>query len=376
MILFGIFLFALHISLLVYINSSYLAQFVGEERVGLLFALGYMAAIVLINLMPQTVRRFGIFRTLMTLLLVDAVALAVFLTVGRGWPVALFFIIYIAAIMAGKLLFDIYLEEFTQPAHAGRVRGLYLLLFNFAVIISPLAVSAILTNNDYWKIFLLSAAALLATLIFAASKLRGIPDLAYSRTPMRALFSAAPRHRNTTRIILSNFLLNFFYAIMIIYTPIYLHQTIGFSWEQIGIIFTIMLLPFILIQWPLGKIADLRLGEKEILTAGFIVAGISTILLSKITTPSVALWAGALLATRLGAAAIEVMNETYFFKKVKAEDAGVISLYRDAEPAAYVAAPLVASGLLTFLGISQIFIVLGALMLSGVLISLSLRDTR
>lgn len=376
LILFSIFLFALHTSLLVYINSSYLAQFVSEKRVGVLFTAGSLVAILLLNFLPRLLLRRGAFKILITLLLADLLSVVVFLTVHTAWAVVLFFIIYLASIMASKFLFDIYLEDFTDSAHAGRIRGVYLMLSSLAVILSPLIVSTILTQNDYWKIFLLSGVALAGATLASARNLKKIRDPKYTRVSIKELFQNAPVHRNTTLIIASNFLLNFFYAIMIIYTPIYLHQHIGFGWEQIGIIFTIMLIPFVTIQWPLGRIADLKLGEKEILTVGFIVAGISTIFLSKITTPSLALWAGALLCTRVGASAIEVMNETYFFKKVKASEASVISFYRDAEPLAYVVAPLVASAFLAFFGIQQLFILLGVLMLSGILISLSLRDTR
>ena len=41
---------------------------------------------------------------------------------------------------------------------------------------------------------------------------------------------------------------------MIIYTPIYLHEHLLLGWDQIGFIFTIMLLPFIILEFPLGNI--------------------------------------------------------------------------------------------------------------------------
>jgi len=114
---------------------------------------------------------------------------------------------------------------------------------------------------------------------------------------------------------------------MVIYTPIYLNQHLGIDWTQIGMIFTIMLLPFIFLQFPLGRLADTRLGEKEIMAIGFGILVVSTAALSFITTTSFWVWALALFATRVGASAVAVMNETYFFKKTNDTDADLLEFF-------------------------------------------------
>ena len=65
---------------------------------------------------------------------------------------------------------------------------------------------------------------------------------------------------------------------MVIYTPIYLHEHIGLPWSDIGIIFTIMLLPFVLFEFPAGKLADGKWGEKEPPIIGIILIAVSTAL--------------------------------------------------------------------------------------------------
>ena len=62
---------------------------------------------------------------------------------------------------------------------------------------------------------------------------------------------------------------------MIIYLPIYLHKNIGLAWSQISIILIIMLLPY-LSSVKLGKLADSKYGEKELMMIGFVIASITT----------------------------------------------------------------------------------------------------
>ena len=73
---------------------------------------------------------------------------------------------------------------------------------------------------------------------------------------------------------------------------------------------------------------------------------------------------------------VEIMTETYFFKKIRAGDAQVVGLMRALRPAAGAAAPVAATALLYVLPIQYMFVALGALMLIGIPVSLALKDTR
>jgi Na+/melibiose symporter-like transporter len=63
-----------------------------------------------------------------------------------------------------------------------------------------------------------------------------------------------------------NVLLQLFYTFMVIYVPIYLTEVIGFSWSELGLILCIALIPFVLLDSPVGELADKKYGEKEFLS--------------------------------------------------------------------------------------------------------------
>ena len=80
--------------------------------------------------------------------------------------------------------------------------------------------------------------------------------------------------------------------------------------------------------------------------------------------------------TRVGAAMVEVMNDTYFFKQVDDKNLNLINLYRATVPLSYVVAPIIATALVLFIPIGNMFYVLGFLMIFGLRYSLAIKDTR
>ena len=206
---------------------------------------------------------------------------------------------------------------------------------------------------------------------------RNFKDPVYIDTPFLKTFTKLKQKKNIYHIFIIRTLLQFFYSWMVIYTPIYLHKYIGLDWTIIGTIFSIMLLPFLLFQISLGTLADKKFGEKEILNIGLILIALTTAILSFISPDATWwTWAGILFLTRTGASSIEIMTESYFFKKVDEKDADIISFFRMARPIAYIIGPALASLTIFLVDFRFIFLVLGVIMLSGLKYSLTIQDTR
>jgi MFS family permease len=196
--------------------------------------------------------------------------------------------------------------------------------------------------------------------------LKNIPDPKYDKIQPAKYIREFFQNKNLARSYKINFLLQFFYAWMVIYTPIYLYAHLGFNWKEIGIIFAIMLVPFVLLQFPLGKYSD-KIGEKKMLLLGFFITSLATLSLFFIHQHAIWIWALALFATRVGAAIVEVMSDVYFFKHIKAENDEFIGVYRNSQPVAYIFAPIVALMVFALVpSFNFIYLILGALMLYGV----------
>ncbi|GMQ95158.1 MAG: hypothetical protein BMS9Abin13_270 [Patescibacteria group bacterium] len=370
------FLFALSLAIPLYVNSTFLSEYVPEQWVGALYIAGSLLTIFWLAVIPAILRRFGNYKTTAFLMLLGMV-----LTLGLGFSkslilIAPIFIVYSALLSIIFFTLDVFLESYSTDDKTGRIRGISLTMINVAILISPAIAGLTLTNGDYWKIYSLATFFMFAVLTLLVIRFRKFKDPHYENIPFGDTLKQMYRNKDVYRIFMASLLLRFFFAWMVIYTPIYLHEYIGFAWNQIGIMFTIMLLPYVLFELPAGRLADTKWGEKEFLSAGFVILAITSASLAFITSASFLLWAGALFATRIGASIVEVMTESYFFKHIGAADTNTLGLYRNARPIAYILAPLGATAFLYVFDFRYLFLALGLVMLMGLRYSLTLKDTK
>jgi MFS family permease len=369
------FLYAIQVGLVVYINSSFIEQYISVNKVGLVFSLAALLTILTLSLIPRLLRKYGHYKLILAIFALSTLSLFALAWVKILAIILFFFIAREILVTVTRAELDLYLEEESPRKETGEIRGSHLTIMNVAIAISPLLVAFILTGNDYWKIYVLAGIIAFISLILVATRLKRVPDICYDRLPFWKAVTRCWQNRDIRSIFMANFLLRFFFAWMIIYMPIYLHNYVGFDWKEIGMIFSIMLLPYIIFEMPLGKLADRKLGEKELLFAGFIIASLATAVIPFIASTSLAFWAIILLMTRVGASFVEIMTETYFFKKVEAEDTNTIEFFRDSRPLAHLIAPILASAILYFTGLKGLFFVLALITLSGTYFAAQLKDT-
>jgi MFS family permease len=369
-------LFSVHVALPAYINSTFLNIYFPEKFVGILYTIGSLFTIIAFALMPYLLKRFGNFRIMMVLAILDIIFLFGMATFKTALLLAPIFIIKLTFINILYFNLDVFLESNSKDASTGSIRGIFLTTMNTAWVLSPMIAGYILTNGDYWKIYIISSIFMSISTLVLLYNFRNFKDPIYEKIPFWKTFLKVWNNVNIYKIFISSLILRFFYSWMVIYTPVYLHNTIGFEWSTIGTIFTIMLIPFILFEIPAGKLADSRWGEKEFLSLGFIIMAIATISLTFITSTNWIIWAAFLFLTRTGASLVEIMTETYFFKQIDGTDANVIGFFRDTRPLAYVIAPIFAFIFLTFFEQKYLFLALGIVVLLGLKYSLTLKDTK
>ena len=371
------FLAAFHVFLMTYINSSFLSQFISEKSVGILFAIGSLASIAALIIIPIILRVLGNYLTIIGLTILE-----IFILLGMAFIKEAMVVIplFVAHWVVFQLMFinmDVFFESSQkEESDTGSKRGILLTIINAALIFSILLVGFILKDSEFWRVYLTSVGILIPFLLIVLIKFRKFKDPVYESPKILNTIKKVRISKPIRNIFISQLFLKFFYSWMVVYMPIYLHNHIGFDWPQISIIFTIMLLPFVLLEVPAGHLADKLWGEKELLSAGFIITALFTMIIPFIGVASFVLWTIILFATRTGASLIEITTESYFFKHVQGDDADVISFFRMTRPLAYIAGPIAAIVALEFLPFQYIFLVLGVIMLFGLKYAFALKDTR
>lgn len=366
----GFFLYA-SLAVAVYVNSSFLNTFISKRGVGWIYIASAAASLLALFSVAGLIRR----RRLVSLILVLAVmSTAAAVTMAFHFSALVTLLAFVVFYLGGFLLsfsLDIYLESLSDNENTGEIRGRFLTIANLAFLISPLIAGFLIGNNRFWLIYLASAVFLFLILFVVKSRFEE-PQQTIDPWPnlKRGL------NKNIYRILGIDLILNFFYAWMVIYMPIYLNQEIGFTWLQIGLIFTVMLLPFVLLTLPLGKIADRWLGEKEILSFGLAIAAVATLIIPYVKSTNLLPWMAILFLTRVGASAIEIMKDTYLFKKIDYDQTIVVALSRNTRPLAYLVAPVLANVVLLLLPFSSLFSVLSIVLLLGLPLATRLVDTK
>ncbi len=149
-------------------------------------------------------------------------------------------------------------------------------------------------------------------------------------------------------------------------------------WSELSWVLAVALIPFVLLEYPAGWLADRRFGDKELLVAGFVIMGASFGFLAYVdaSTP-IAVIVGILITTRIGAALVEAMTEGHFFRRVSSSDANTVSLFRMGRPSAALIAPLVGTALLSIGSFGSLFVITGSIIVfGGVYAALRIKDIR
>jgi len=371
------FFYAIHYAITLYIESSFLSKFVPTGSVGLIFTSAAIMSIVMLFNLPPLLRRFGNYKLLLTAATIEATSLFLLAVLPIQEAVILFFITHLVFLNIIYFSLTIFLESFSNDETTGNSRGIFLSILSTAILAGPLIAGSLLNNGSYQKIFALSGLLILPVLFIIGKHLRDFTDHNYAGISFIETFTSIIREKNLRHVFIVQFLLQFFYGIMIIYTPIYLHTELGIPMSKIlGVIMPIALLPFVIFPYIIGNLADKKYGEKEMMFIGFLILGIATASLTFIESNVVLVWAFALFLTRIGATFVETMAETYFFKQIDASGTHIISFFRNMNSFSYLISPVIASAFLSIFDYRFIFLGLGVLMLVGLRYSFILKDTK
>ena len=335
---------SIHFFLIIYINSSALGRYFSAGTVGLLYGVGSFLGLFLFITAPILIRKHSAYSYLFTVAILECAVVIGIAQTAVPFFIAFFFILHCALVPMILYCLDVYLEDATKVENeTGSIRGVYLTITNVILVLSPLCMGFLMKQFSFESVYFFSGLALLPLILLIQMYLKDREPEAPKRTSIGKSISLALKHPDIKYSILAQFILQFFYAWVVIYLPLYLINEVGFDWNTLGYLFTIMLLPFMLFEIPVGWLADRKFGEKEFMIFGFLSMAIAAASLTIPFEKHFITWAILLFFSRFGASFAEITTESYFFKHVKSDDSDLISLFRMTRPAAYILAPLIAT---------------------------------
>ncbi|MDB5237542.1 MAG: hypothetical protein JWL88_644 [Parcubacteria group bacterium] len=375
----GNFFASAHFFLIIYILAPYLATFMPASSTGLVVSLGALITLGIFPFIPRLVGAFGPQMLAIGFATVEAVLL-LFLALTPG-PIVAILLAALACATSPLLAYqlDILLEAtVTREQETGRIRTAFLTAGNIALLIAPVIIGMLLDGGDrYDRIFFVAFLSLIPFIVLMLGAKLPNHHVPIARNVREACICVA-KDPDLRAIAASMFMLQLFYYLSPFYVPLYLHTVLGIPWSSLGWVFAVVLIPFVLVEYPAGVLADKKLGDRTLLLAGFVITGLSFMFVGFISaSTSIAIVLLILLSTRVGAALVEAMVEGHFFRRVSERDTNTVSVFRMMRPAGALVAPMIGS---LFLAVStyQMFFVCSGLMIGivGVLVALHVRSTK
>lgn len=364
-----------HFYLVTYILGPYLGTMLPDAYVGLIVAAGAIVTLAVFPHVPRILRRTGVRHFALFVAIAQTMLFGILAV--NPMPLLALAAIGLACALSPFIAYalDLLLEATVKSeSGTGKVRTAFLTAGNIPLLLAPAAIALLLDGGaEYWRVFLAGALSLVPFVILMGGVTipEGQPPR-YRR--IRDALSCCLGDKDLRATMLANFLLQVFYHLAPLYISLYLFGIIGIPWDTLGWMFAIMLIPFVLIEYPAGAAGD-RHGDRNLMALGFLVMGGSFALIA-LLTPSSSMTAilTILIATRVGAALVEAMTEGHFFRSVSERDATTVEIFRMMRPVAALTSPLVGSLVLYFGGYAALFLGTGTLLAAlGLATTLSIR---
>jgi MFS family permease len=369
------FLFGFSQSLLIYVISDYFRQSLGMDNVSIFYFIAYTISLIILLNMHKLVNRFGKDAVFFLFFFLQICIISFLIFVQPSVMGIVLLMLYIITMNLTFVALDIIVESYSEDKRSGRIRGLHLTIMNAGFLLGPFLSTRLLSAFGFDGLFMVSMLINMGIFIIGLLWLRGTNYKFQQKLTTRDLMKKIFVNKDIMKIYSISLILEFFYALMIVYTPLYLLDR-GLSWDQIGIIFTIMLVPFIFLQYPIGRLADKNFGEKEMLIAGLVIMAFSSGSIFFITSKAVWIWAVILFVTRIGAAAIEILRDSYFYKKIDGRDVDVISFFRTAVSVGYILATALSALLLIVFSVKYVFLLIFVVVIAGLYPAFKLIDNK
>lgn len=371
-------LYALHYGIPLYATSSYLNTFFNSSIVGMLFLIGSVCTLLASLHFTKYLRRFHTYRFIMTIVISEIIATLIFALSTNTYLTAVAFIVHFFLQALIIIVLNLFVETFTSHTETGLVRGIFLTLLNLGILIAPFIGGAVLGLFGFKAVYIVASLLLIPFIFFLRRFMSHLPDPKYHSIDVPSAFRKAMENRNLRGALVSIFLLECFYAVMVIYLPLYI-TSLGIPLTTyLTAIVPIALIPLVILPYELGLVADKKLGEKELLIFGLLITAASLLAVSVVTTTVTIIWILILFISRVGAACVETMTYTYFYKKIDAEDASLTAVFTNMRSAATITVTglgIVLSPLL-IIHPQLMFVLLALALLFGITYVLPIHDTR
>jgi MFS family permease len=363
-----------------YVNSSLLEKYFSTVGTSTVYIIASALTILIFLFMSRVLHKLGNYKLTLTLVFIDLFSVLGISFADSMRAIAPLVITHLIVLSLIIFNIDIFMEEHigNNEGVTGTRRGLLLALVSTVSAIAPFISSELVSaaGGSFQYAYMASAVTLIPIIFILLIYLRDFRDPAYTDIHALEAIRGFWQKKDVRAVFIVHFVLQIFFMTMVVFSPIYLIKNIGLSWAEFGMVMFVCQLAYVIMEYPIGIIADKLIGEKEMMALGLMIMAISTAWIAFVDVQSVFMWALVMFVTRVGAAFVEVTTEVHFFKRTNSSDAQIISFFRVTRPLSYVVGAIIASLSLLYLPFNLLFVVIASLMIPAMFMTLDIEDTK
>ncbi|PIZ76270.1 hypothetical protein COY05_01770 [Candidatus Peregrinibacteria bacterium CG_4_10_14_0_2_um_filter_38_24] len=262
---------------------------------------------------------------------------------------------------------SLFVRDFASIKDFGEEEGRYFKFQNIGYLIGPLVGGFLASQFGYEIVFILAAGTILSGFVYFYNHhvvKESMAIINMKKTSTVTLFENVKnyfRDKNRVKAYFINFSLMAWFIVKRIYLPLYVIAS-GYLSTVTGIIISLGIIPFILLEEKIGKYADQKGIRIPVSLGFFIIAGA---LLLTFLSPFPILNFIIIILASIGAAFIEPIPEYYFLKNTSKEQGeDLFGIYSTATIMSSFVTPIIGALILLVLPFKFIFLVF-AIIISG-----------
>jgi predicted MFS family arabinose efflux permease len=302
-----------------------------EENIWILYTAGSILGLILNFSLTKFLKKVGINRLFVSVSVLTILNSLLLSLNNSPQVVYLEFILYYGVSAVLFTFASIILEEYSRENKTGGIRGIYNATMSGGYLLAPLFSSFCISLYGIESVFQLSSFfgfAALATFFFFLYPVR---NLSLKNENLSLGLKKVMYNPDLRNILISQIGLTTFYTLIVIYLPFKLTELGIPLTTYLGVMLPVALTPFLFLPPLLGHLEDKVKDEKEILIGSYIGLIFIIALIAFYESNSVFTWTVLLFLSRLFASSMEISNHSYFYKKTKAENVSLISIFLSVE---------------------------------------------
>lgn len=330
------FFLSLQYGTIAYSASTYFSELLHTENIWFIYSCGAALSLVLNFFASRVLHELRINKLFARSILLSILTTGAIFYTSQPLMICILYIIFYGITSLVYTLASVSLEEFSKHTTTGVTRGFFNATVSSAYLLGPFLSSFFLPFFGIKFVFALSCViGIAAYMVF-----RYYAELTkhYNITPqstrgnLRKLF----KNRDILYIVITQLGINAFYTGMVVFLPFKL-LSLGITLPQyLSVLLPVALSPFLIIPPVLGTFEDKTRNEKTILMLAIFGMIGALVTMANMETHSLFAWGIVMLCARMCASSAETSTNSYFYKRVKAEEVSLISIFVSTEFISYL----------------------------------------